>query len=784
MGVTWSIIQDNLPWGERYYMSLAQGPAGRIWASGGGDRYGGNMRSDVWYSDDDCQTWTQATSQASWLKRRGHSFVVTPDGKLWVIGGICYDPYYRKEVMARDAWYSYDGATWTQAVSNNLLLDRANAPTIVDENGVIWLFYGITLSGINTQVVYSPDGCTWTQGPDTGVTPCPGLAAVRDGNSDIWILGSKSGSTLMASVVRYSRTSAPTRIVINADWSGLTRSAAAYSSSGGLWLAGGERPDQAVTSTNEVWYSRDGVSWIRVDAGDLPPFAVSAPSVLARANQVTIIMGPSSIIRIQFEDPAYTWDELTAHTGVLSDTYPRIVAQLANGRIYLITDDTKLYISDDWATWTAAAPPPWAPRFAPGCADCGGTLWVSGGEQSNNQVTDIWYTTDGATWTQFASESPWGSRINHLMAVGEDGTIWILGGESSGAGLDDVWCYKNGNWSCTTYSASWGAYPSEPPRQLLIQPNGSLLLRTTARLWTSPDGSTWSVIHDTSPVGTPNYSITQRVDGTLFAATERRELWVSCDYGITWSKLVNAEWSSRTLMSTVIDSNGNILVIGGYGCGQHLDDVWKLDGIYAGSTVALIRGDTRRSTIYNSAARYDTVRYLHSEEDITADTRRPVEWIAKLRGDTQRSTIYSSAARHDTVRHLYREQDITADTQRIVERIVQRPAEPGIASTLRQVFRIESAGSGTRREVLSSQGIGADTARSVLLLVDTGTRKLFPSTRLLNMRFRGPMESFKVNQFMIGVKSDLDRIEQAISGLENTVNSLINNIALGDLSNE
>jgi N-acetylneuraminic acid mutarotase len=74
-----------------------------MWVMGG---FGNGLKNDVWYSSDG-ETWTQATSSASWSVRKGHTSVVY-NNKIWVIGGL----------DGNDVWYSSDGISWTQATSS------------------------------------------------------------------------------------------------------------------------------------------------------------------------------------------------------------------------------------------------------------------------------------------------------------------------------------------------------------------------------------------------------------------------------------------------------------------------------------------------------------------------------------------------------------------------------------------------------------------------------------------------------------------------------------------
>ena len=79
-------------------------------------------------------TWTQATANAKWSRRDGHTSVVF-DNKIWVLGG--YDgKYYRNDV-----WYSSDGENWTRATKNAGWSGRYGHTSVVFDNK-IWVLGG------------------------------------------------------------------------------------------------------------------------------------------------------------------------------------------------------------------------------------------------------------------------------------------------------------------------------------------------------------------------------------------------------------------------------------------------------------------------------------------------------------------------------------------------------------------------------------------------------------------------------------------------------------------
>jgi outer membrane protein assembly factor BamB len=85
-----------------------------------------------------------------------------------------------------------------------------------------------------------------------------------------------------------------------------------------------------------------------------------------------------------------------------------------------------------------------------------GKIWVVGGQQcSSGTVTNqVWYSTDGGTWTQ-ASSPTWTGRYQH-SAITFDNKIFVMGGFTGGSNLHDVWFSPDGqNWTASTFAAPW-----------------------------------------------------------------------------------------------------------------------------------------------------------------------------------------------------------------------------------------------------------------------------------------------------------------------------------------
>ena len=145
-GTVWTQATSAASWSARYRHTSVVTPDGRIWVLGG-HSYPSSYYNNVFYSSNG-SSWTQATSAASWTARSGHTSVVTSDGRIWVIGGYSStSPNYRCDV-----WYSTNGSIWSQATSVASWIERQGHTSVVTPDGRIWVIGG---SGSKNDVWYS-----------------------------------------------------------------------------------------------------------------------------------------------------------------------------------------------------------------------------------------------------------------------------------------------------------------------------------------------------------------------------------------------------------------------------------------------------------------------------------------------------------------------------------------------------------------------------------------------------------------------------------------------------
>ena len=83
-----------------------------------------------------------------------------------------------------------------------------------------------------------------------------------------------------------------------------------------------------------------------------------------------------------------------------------------------------------------------------------------GGDTASGIYNDIWYSSDGTSWTQATAGAQWKGRSYHVSSV-YNNKMWAMGGCTTNCGLsniqNDVWYSSNGTtWTKVTTAGQWG----------------------------------------------------------------------------------------------------------------------------------------------------------------------------------------------------------------------------------------------------------------------------------------------------------------------------------------
>lgn len=242
--------------------------------------------------------------------------------------------------------------------------------------------------------------------------PVDGAAALTF-NNRLWLLGGWRSDDDMSSTHSEVWSSADGilwSLATVAPWEG-RHTFGALVFDGRMWVIGGDRNRGYYQS--DVWSSRDGVSWDLV---------AETPSWAGRANPYTLVfnnkMWLMGGVRL-FEPPE--------NQGAYNDVYS----------------------SRDGANWTLeTASAPWSPRgLILGSVVYRGRMWLLGGGQYDQRsfLNDVWSSADGIHWDLVSEQAPWSGRQYQNVAV-FDGKMWIIAGADVDhrGGTTDVWFSVDG----------------------------------------------------------------------------------------------------------------------------------------------------------------------------------------------------------------------------------------------------------------------------------------------------------------------------------------------------
>jgi len=573
-GADWTLATADAGWSPRsVYLCLAFG--GKVWLFGAPDCWGAN---DLWYSADGV-AWTRVEDAPPWFPRWGFSAVVFDD-KIWVIGGQDGHGY------RNDVWCSSDGINWTEVASGAPWAARRDHISVAHD-GKIWViggnacidwegpFFGDTWS--------SPDGVNWTEAePDPPYRwgDTADYDAVDYGGR-IWLFSSwYSGLRPW-----YTEDGATwTQGAAALPWSVYPDAERALSYAGEMWVITGGNAGWETGHYNCVWHSSDAVNWVATDKATAFGYRAEHTSV-AHDGKLWLLGGRRSSSPDFYSDVWFSADgvDWTRATNAAPWGY-RVGHASAdfNGNIWLlgggkpegvfdrIVQSNDVWYSSDGAEWTeATATAPWAAREGHASVVHQDMLWILGGryfqpggqdyyDGINYYLSDSWKSADGQAWTQAAGIAPWGPRA-YFGSVSYDGKIWVAGGDLQADGsmytVNDVWCSADGtNWAKATEHAPWS------PRC------GHSMTVFEGNMWVM-GGLQHGLQSAVGRVEYLNDNYLRISDYEYF-----NDAWYSSD-GVNWTQAAGSDaWCSRAA-HTALASGGRLWIIGGHD-NVFFNDIW------------------------------------------------------------------------------------------------------------------------------------------------------------------------------------------------------------------
>lgn len=139
-------------------------------------------------------------------------------------------------------------------------------------------------------------------------------------------------------------------------------------------------------------------------------------------------------------------------------------------------------------------------------ASNGSAVYVSGGQDYVGALQNNVHKFDGASWSVATASAPWSARRNHAL-VWKDDKLFVIGGDDRTQTLSDVWVSTDDGVHWQQTSSSFSSIPA--PVVCAFALAGQLVVLTSptppfigapflTQIWRSTDGATWTPVA-TSP---------------------------------------------------------------------------------------------------------------------------------------------------------------------------------------------------------------------------------------------------------------------------------------------
>lgn len=257
----WEEVVGSSQWAPRWKHTSVSFD-GKLWVMGGN-----SSRGDVWSSPDGI-TWSLAVGSAAWPGRADHASLVY-GGKMWVIGGVnSFTHSVHNEARYNDAWWSVDGASWENATTDAPWVRRWGHSALVHQ-GKMWVIGGYMGPEFLNDVWWSTDGAEWTAATMEAEWPGRADFAAASYDGKMWIMGGNAGDPSIDFLLPYgdvwcSEDGANwTQVMEEAPWT-KRRFHSALPFGGRFWMIGGGFPHfhaPVFAMTSEMWTTTNGKDW-------------------------------------------------------------------------------------------------------------------------------------------------------------------------------------------------------------------------------------------------------------------------------------------------------------------------------------------------------------------------------------------------------------------------------------------------------------------------------------------------------------------------------------------
>ena len=596
----WTEVNASAGWMARIHFSSVAMPDGSLVIMGGtsgGPAQTLDFLNDTWRSTDNGATWTEQTASAGWTARNGQTSVAMPDGSIVLMGGWDGNSLRAKG----DVWRSTDnGATWTEQTASAGWTARYEFSSVAMPDGSIVMMGGSDGVGTNYNDVWrsTDNGATWTEmNASAGWTPREEHTSVAMPDGSIVLMGGlEAGNNFMNDVWRSTDEGTTwTEMNASAGWSPRYGHTSVAMPDGSIVLMGGWDGSYR----NDVWRSTDdGATWTQVNAGAGWPGRWSQSSAVMPDGSIVLMGGVINWVGGVYTEmndvwrlmPVGSFAQNPSHTYTTPGVY-NVALQAYNAVGYNSSTKT------GYITVTGLSRP--VVNFIGTPTQGTAPLTVSFTDLSSNNPNGwAWFFNDNnftAIWTQQTTHAGWSVRDGHTSVAMPDGSIVLMGGENATTHTfyNDVWrSTDNGaTWTEMNASAGWTARIGHSS---VAMPDGSIVLMgglgTSGKLmndtWRSTDnGVTWTEINASSGWSPrDDFSSVVMSDGSIVLIggfdgnpNDRNDVWRSTDNGAHWTLMTaSAGWYARDSQSSVVMSDGSIVLMGGEDSNENaLNDVWR-----------------------------------------------------------------------------------------------------------------------------------------------------------------------------------------------------------------
>ena len=265
----------------------------------------------------------------------------------------------------------------------------------------------------------------------------------------MWVIGGYDGSGSKNDVWSSSDGLIWASATTNAQWESRSNyTSVVYNNK--MWVIGGI----GEVEYNDVWYSTDGISWTQQTSGAQWTKRAKNTSVVYN-NKMWVIGGVTGLGATRLNDVWYSSNGVSWTAATLGAVWVAREGHssvLYNDKMWILggVNVQDVRWSTDGVNWpSAGGVPPWSAggsRYEHTSLVYNGKIWMVGGHSS--YVNDIWYSIDGASWTEATANAQWPGRDNHTSFV-YNNQMWVLGGTVDGTTyLNDIW-YSSGDLTKT-----------------------------------------------------------------------------------------------------------------------------------------------------------------------------------------------------------------------------------------------------------------------------------------------------------------------------------------------